>query len=164
MKLKRSIYGSNNAPCSWCKKVNQELTNLKGIGSTYDNALFLLDDTTGNLMDILVMHVDDFILCGNDLFQKKVIAKLKKTYESGTFRFWELGIKQTQDGITIEQNLYVSSIIDIKKGRSLRKNHELSQEKTIKKTDRSNDVDIYLDTTWCSIWCVGWVILESFQK
>ena len=103
--------------------------------SAYDNALFLWHDATGKLMGILAMHVDDFIFCGNDSFQKNVISELKKTFkvgthESGTFKFLGLGVKQTKDGIMIDQNLYVSSIspIDIKKGRSLRKNDELSQE------------------------------------
>ena len=40
-------------------------------------------------------------------------------------------MRQTKDGITIDQNLYISSISPIgkKKGRSLRKNDELSQKK-----------------------------------
>ena len=53
-------------------------TNVKGIMSAYDNALFFWHDTTGNLMGILAMLVDDFIFCGNDLFQKNVISELKK--------------------------------------------------------------------------------------
>ena len=69
-------------------------------------------------------------------FRKNDIAELKKNifkvgmHESGTFKFWGLGVRQTKDRITIGQNLYVSSIypIDIKKGRSLRKNDELSRE------------------------------------
>ena len=96
--------------------------------SAYDSVLFLWHDAIGILMDILAMHIDDFVFCGNDLFQKNVIVELKKIFrfgihESGTFKFWGLGVKQTKDGITIHQNLYVSSIspIDIKKGRSLRK-------------------------------------------
>ena len=56
------------------------------------------------------MHVDDFVFCGNDLFQKNVISELKKefkveTHESETFKFLGLGFWQIKDGITIEQNL-----------------------------------------------------------
>ena len=102
--------------------------------STYDSAMFLWHDATGNLMDILAMHVDDFIFCGNYLFQKYVIAELKKyigTHESGTFKFLQLTDKRW---IIIDQNLNVSFIspIDIKKGRSLRKNVELSQKEKTK--------------------------------
>ena len=67
-KLKRCIYGLNNALHSWCKRVNHELTNLKGIVNAYDNTAFLWHDATGNLMGILAMHIDDFVFCGNDLF------------------------------------------------------------------------------------------------
>ena len=77
-KLKRYIYGLDKAPCSWYKRVNHELTNLKGIVNTYDNALFLWYDATDNLTGILAMYIEDFLFCGNDLFQKNVIAKLKK--------------------------------------------------------------------------------------
>ena len=49
-------------------------------------------------------------------------------HESGTFKFCGLHIRQIKDEITINHNLYVSSLspIDIKKGRPLRKNDVLS--------------------------------------
>ena len=60
------------------KRVNHKLTNLKGIVSAYNNALFLWHDATGNLMGILAMHVDDFVISGNDLFQNlKKYSKLE---------------------------------------------------------------------------------------
>ena len=40
-KLKRCIYGLNDALHSWYKRVNHKLSNLKGIVSTYDNVLFI---------------------------------------------------------------------------------------------------------------------------
>ena len=61
----------------------KELTNLKGIVSTYDNALLLWYDATGNLMGILAMHVDDFVFCRNYLFQKNVIIELEKIFKFG---------------------------------------------------------------------------------
>ena len=116
-------------------RVNQELTKLNGIVHAYNNALFLWHDATGNLMSILVMHVDDFLFCGNDTFQRNVISELKRIFkvgihENGTFKFWGLGVKQTKEGITIDQNLYASSTspTDIKKRRSLRK--MMNQERT----------------------------------
>ena len=67
-KLTRCIYRLNDALRSWYKRVNFELTNLKGIVNAYDNALFLWHDATGILTGILAMHVDNFIFCGNDTF------------------------------------------------------------------------------------------------
>lgn len=134
-KLKRCIYGLNDAPRSWYKRINHELIRLRGMVSTYDNALFLWHNATDDLIGILAIHVDDFIFCGNDLFQKNVIRELKKIFkigkhESGTFKFLGLNVKQTKNRIIIDQNLYASAIspIDIKKGRSLRKNDELSRD------------------------------------
>ena len=103
--------------------------------TAYNNALFLWHDATGNLMGILAMHVYDFLFCGNDLFKKNEITGLKKirTHERRTFEIFGLGFRQIKDGITIDQNLYVSFIspIDVKKLRSLRKNDKLSQEQKI---------------------------------
>ena len=59
-------------------------TNLKGIVSTYDNALFLWHDATSNLMSILAMSVDDFIFCGNNTFQGNMISELKRIFQVGT--------------------------------------------------------------------------------
>ena len=90
----------------------KELTNLKGIVSAYDNALFLWHDVTGNLMAI---HADNFVYCENDLFLQNLIAELKKyskleCMKAGYINFLGLGVRQMKDGITINQNLYVSSI------------------------------------------------------
>ena len=70
---------------------------------------------TGNSMDILIIHVDDFVFYRNDTFLRNVILELKRifkvgTHENETFKFWVLGVKQTKDGITIDQKLYAPSI------------------------------------------------------
>ena len=49
-------------------------------------------------MGILVMHVNDFIFCGNYTFHRNVISELKRTFKIGTheignFEFWGLGVK-----------------------------------------------------------------------
>ena len=64
-KLKRCIYGLNDAPRSWYNRVTQGLIELKGVVSIYDNALFLWHDANRNLIGILAMHVYDFVFCGN---------------------------------------------------------------------------------------------------
>ena len=128
--------------------------------SAYDKALFLWHDATGNLMDILAMHVDNFLFCGNDFFQKNVIAELKKILKVGTHKsgtFWGL---QSKDGITIDQNQYVSFIspIDIKKESSLRKNGwtEPRREDRTKKTGQvmwvstQTQTDVAFDVCWMS--------------
>ena len=66
-------------------------------------------------MAILTVHVDDFIFCGIDTFQRNATSELKiifkvRTHENETFKFWGLNVKQTKDWITIDQNLYTLSI------------------------------------------------------
>ena len=66
-------------------------------------------------MGILVMHIDNFIFCRNNTFQRNVISELKSilkvgTHENRTFKFWGLGVEETKDGITIDWNLTSSSI------------------------------------------------------
>ena len=75
---------------------------------------YFCHDATGNLMGILAIHVDDFIFCGKDTFQRNVMLKFFKIFKVGTWKISGLGVNQT---------LYASSIspIDIRKGRSLRK-------------------------------------------
>ena len=47
-KLRRCMYGLNDAPRMWYDRVVQELKNLNGKVSTYDNAMFLWHDADGN--------------------------------------------------------------------------------------------------------------------
>ena len=65
--------------CTHGTKDNHELINLKGIMSAYDNVLFLWHDATGNLRSILAIHIDDFVLCGND-FSEKCDHRIEKKY------------------------------------------------------------------------------------
>ena len=132
-RLKRCIYGLNDAPRSWYEKVYKVLNELKGVRSIYDNALFMWHDDNMNLIGVLVMHVDDFELTGNGIFEKNVVSVLKKrlkvgSHETKTFKFLGLNVRQNQNGITVDQDLYTSSIseIFIKKERLMRKNDELN--------------------------------------
>ena len=95
-RLKRCIYGLNDAPRSWYLRVKEVLLQLGGKISSYDKALFMWYDENCGLIGILVIHVDDFAFCGNKYFEDKVIGSLKNkfkisTHESGSFKY--LGIE-----------------------------------------------------------------------
>ena len=65
------------------------------------------------------------------------------THENGTFKFWGLDVKQSKDGIIIDQNLCVSLIspTEIKKEILEEKYGELLRwEKWIKKTYTLNNI------------------------
>ena len=107
-KLKRCIYGLNDAPRSWYKKVVSTLTGLKGVQSTFDNGLFMWHRNM-DLAGVIAVHVDDFTLCGNQAFKEDTIMKIKQllkvgTHEFGTFKFLGLNVCQTKAGIRVDQN------------------------------------------------------------
>ena len=131
-KLKRCIYGLNDAPRSWYKKVVSTLIGLNGVQSTFDNGLFMWH-MNKNLAGVIAVHVDDFTLCGNQDFKENTVMKIKHqlkvgTHEFGTFKFLGLNVTQTKAGIQVDQNAYVSDLkqIEVKKERALRKDDEAS--------------------------------------
>ena len=134
-KLKRCIYGLNDAPRAWYDKVKKVLKDFGGKPSMYDNALYFWHDKDMNLLGILAIHVDDFMYGGSMGFESTVIEKIKKTlrvgsHESGSFKYLGLNVKQHSNEIKIDQKEYVEKIeeIEISKSRSSRKNDELSTE------------------------------------
>ena len=113
--LKRCIYGLNDAPRSWYNRVREVLVGLGAIVSSFDNALFLWYDSSGNLMGLLASHVDDFIYSGTKFFLTTVIVKLIQTFKvskscDGSFKYLGITIKQNNGVIQVDQDLYVPSI------------------------------------------------------
>jgi hypothetical protein len=79
--------------------------------SSMDRAVFYIKDHAGNLIGLIVTHIDDFLFCGSEKFHKNIIQKVLKRYVVGTledtaltFTGWQL--KQTPDGITLTQEAY----------------------------------------------------------
>ena len=133
--LKRCIYGLNDAPRSWYERVKEVLLQLGGTVSAYDSALFLWFDSDGTISGILVSHVDDFAFCGNQQFHEKVIGGLKKifkvnTHDYGSFKYVGLEVCQNSEGIQVNQDAYIDTImpIDISPSRRKEKLNVLSQE------------------------------------
>ena len=63
-------------------------------------------------------HVDDFIFGGSDLFEEKVINKLKEKFqisqeENQAFKYIGLEVKQKDQEIIIHQKNYISELSTI---------------------------------------------------
>ena len=71
-KLKRVIYGLNDAPRAWYERVRGEFLNLGGKVSLFDEAMFLWHNEECNIVGIIVTHVDDFIYAGTEEWKKEV--------------------------------------------------------------------------------------------
>ena len=136
-KLKRCIYGLNDAPRRWYEKVREVLLKLGGKVSMYDNALFLWHNKDNELIGILAVHVDDFSFAGTDRFQSDVINEVKRTFEIkthdvGSFKFLGLRVNQSSvdKSITIGQEQYIATLEPIKLSqiRSSQDNAELNSD------------------------------------
>ena len=79
-KLKRCLYGPNDAPRSWYDKMIMEVQKFNATISLYDRALFLWHREDGKLVGLMVSHVDDFIYCSNNNFLVNVVKKFKNIF------------------------------------------------------------------------------------
>ena len=134
-KLKKCIYGLNDAPRAWFKKVAGALIELKGRVSAYDNALYMWYNEDNKLKGVIAMHVDDFEFCGNESFKREVVEPLKRifnigSHETRTFKYLGLEVRQTKEAIMVTQDQYISTILPVKisRERAMRKNDELSKD------------------------------------
>lgn len=129
-RLNRCIYGLNDAPRSWYEKVRQVLTDLGACVSVYDNALFLWHDDKGKLIGLLAAHVDDFAFCGDKKFQE-IIKALKATFKIkehhyGSFKYLGLNVIQNQEGVVVDQELYIPLISKINIPKNVKRSDELT--------------------------------------
>ena len=129
-KLKRCIYGLNDAPRAWYDKIRDEFVRLGGKKSLYDDALFLWHSRDGKLEGILVSHVDDFVFCGTDDWHRKVLGEFKCRFKissegQGSFKYVGLKVHQTETEVYVDQCDYVRGLKEIK----------LSHEKLKQKDD-----------------------------
>ena len=117
-RLKRCIYGLNDAPREWYNKVTEELILLGAVRSKLDNAMFMWYNDKNEVIGHLVSHVDDFVYGGTEKWQEDVIENLKRKFSisaecHGTFKYLGLNIKQSDSGIDIDQSDYVERLQEI---------------------------------------------------
>ena len=127
-RLKKPMYGLKDASRKWFLTLRNELKNLGCEQSTIDLCMFTYH-VDGKLCGMFVTHVDDFLVAGNDIFKKNVIEVIKQTFhiskhELDMFAYVGLEVHQTEQGISISQRKYLSSVTpvefnDTKRGRAL---------------------------------------------
>ena len=132
-KLKKSCYGLYDASRKWYLAVKETLLSMEMKSLSGDDAFFY-SIKNGKLVGICIIHVDDFLIGGNDDFLKTVEDKLEKRFTFGkielrNFKFTGLNIKETQDGISVDQNGYIQSLKAIKLDKLAGKDEKLSKQK-----------------------------------
>ena len=133
-KLKRCLYGLNDAPREWYNKVYGEFIESGAVRSTLDNAMFMWyknDEIVGHL----VSHVDDFNYAGTDEWLKEVMHKVKNKFNissesDSSFTYLGLNVNQDQNAISIDQMHYIEKLQEIPMSSERRKQNDeiLSKE------------------------------------
>jgi hypothetical protein len=116
-KLKKTVYGLNDAARAWYFKVREVLLALKMLVCRLDSALFYWLQN-GKLAGLICVHVDDLFWAGTDDFQKLVVDAIYGEFSvgssnSGSFKYIGVNIEQHGDHIRLSQHDYISSLEEI---------------------------------------------------
>jgi hypothetical protein len=136
-KLKKGVYGLNDAARKWYFAVFDELINLSCHRSSTDYGIFMWYNGS-ELEGILMSHVDDFLWAGTDAFIKSVITplstkfKVGKSCSSDSFKYVGINISQGANGISIDQNDYICTLspIDVSRQKQINRNLACNAEET----------------------------------
>ena len=136
-KLKKGIYGLNDAARMWYFAVSEELTQLSCHRSSTDYGIFTWYEEN-ELQGILMSHVDDFLWAGTEAFHQSVIVplsakfKVGKSSSSDSFQYVGINISQGTGGISIDQYDYIDSMnpINVSRQKQVNKNMMCNAEET----------------------------------
>ena len=106
-KLKKSCYGLYDASRRWFMAVNEILKEFGMKNLSGDDAFFFKIEN-GKLTGLCILHVDDFLIGGTQVFLTQIQKKLKGRFSFGKiefqkFKYTGLNITQDSDGIHIDQ-------------------------------------------------------------
>ena len=107
-RLKKPVYGLNDASRKWFQSTFATLTSLGMKQSMGDNCLFYFR-RNNKLEGLLIIHVDDYLSAGTEYFKRNITSKLRKRYKFGKvlttdFEYTGLHIRQDPDTFSIEVN------------------------------------------------------------
>ena len=114
-RLKKCLYGLRDASKKWYEKVKHNLEKIGFKKSNYDSGLFFYHNEKGELIGVVGLHVDDFIHCGTEFFNKEILAKVLEAFQMGTsetnlFMYTGFMLNQDDQGINLDQEKYVDGV------------------------------------------------------
>ena len=134
-RLLKCLYGLKDASRAWYNKVSDKLEKAGFIASCYDPGLFYLKNREGKLIGMVGLHVDDFISAGTTYFNMRIIPDILSIFQVGksetrSFLYTGFQIDQSDSGITLNQDDYVSKLVipSLPAERLLHKDSEMTQE------------------------------------
>ena len=116
-KLKKYVYGLNEAARMWYLRVSEELEKLNVSRSKLDEAIFFWR-VDGVVHGLIAAHVDDFFWSGTNSFRKKIIDSIRNTFKISSeaengFTFLGIDVVQTDEVVGVNQNDYCDNIAKI---------------------------------------------------
>ena len=134
-KLKRCIYGLNDAPRAWYDRLRKELFRLGGKTSLFDEAMYLWHADGCVIEGVIVTHVDDFVYGGTEEWHTRVVDPVTQRFRisaqfAGSFKYVGLNVTQTAGSVVIDQQGYIQSLmpIPLSSERMKEKNDQLTSE------------------------------------
>ena len=105
---------------------NENLKSLPG-----DEAFYYKNEN-GNLLGMIITHVDDFQVAGSNIFIESILKRLNNTLtvskiEHGSFRFTGIDVQKSPDGIVLSMDEYANSLEEIKEIRKVKKDTPLTK-------------------------------------
>jgi len=105
-KLRRCLYGLNDAVHQFYSSVVDELTTTGCKQSRLDSALFYLE-RQGVLIGVVGSHIDDFLHAGTMEFDEEVMDRLCSRFLAGrvkanSFKYVEFEVKQNPDFLLLD--------------------------------------------------------------
>ena len=117
-KLNKAVYGLEDAARKWYESVLQEMLKIGCTKSKFEAALFYFKKND-KLMGMSATHVDDFLNCGNQVFDQAVTEKINRKFQFGSaydidFRYVGINIKQENNFINVDQKHYIDNLNEVK--------------------------------------------------
>lgn len=114
-KLKKSLYGLKQAPRAWNLRFDKFLKKLGLKQSEYDRCLYTKINGTTRIY--LLLYVDDIIITSNNENEMNILIKtLEKEFKINDLGklhyFLGIGIKQTENGMLLNQTNYIRKLLD----------------------------------------------------
>eukprot|EP00438_Fugacium_kawagutii_P005098 Skav221528 [mRNA] locus=scaffold1248:283612:287211:- [translate_table: standard] len=131
MRMKKSAYGLSDAPLLWWTEADRRLRQLKLVRHRLDKCMYMMYNTSGKLIGVVILHVDDLLLSMdmNDEEAQPFIDKLKKAFDFGKWQclsekqdivYCGGRIQQQKDQVSLDFEAYMKKMmpITVEKGRN----------------------------------------------
>ena len=129
-KLKKPLYGLDDASRKFwiCVK---EIFHTEGLQNITGDEAFYFQHQNGQLVGMILTHVDDFSMAGTSEFLSRITKSIKENLtvskvETNNFRFTGIDVIKVEDTIVISMNDYADSIEYIEEFRPGKPDEKLS--------------------------------------